>query len=197
MNNLEQLKQSSDIESVLAKLLNDYSKEILNIPYNRINEEYAKQYIQKWLYTAKFTYKEQQIDLFKVSGDYVYAHCISSDFAMGAGIALEFTKRGVKAKLQSLYQPFWKGKGYNRLVPMKNHVIANLVTKEKYSDKPTYQTLKDSLISLKEDMDYHKYTKLAMPKIGCGLDGLEWSKVKEIIYEVFSDTNYEILVCYL
>lgn len=38
---------------------------------------------------------------------------------------------------------------------------------------------------------------LAMPKIGCGLDRLQWGKVKEIICEVFKDMDVEILVCYL
>ena len=38
-------------------------------------------------------------------------------------------------------------------------------------------------------------TKAAMPTIGCGLDGLKWNKVKEIIQNVFSDTNIDILVC--
>lgn len=36
---------------------------------------------------------------------------------------------------------------------------------------------------------------IAKPKIGCGLDKLEWSKVKAIIEEVFADTDIEILVC--
>lgn len=38
---------------------------------------------------------------------------------------------------------------------------------------------------------------IAMPKIGCGLDKLEWSKVKAIIEEVFAGTDIEILICYL
>ena len=39
--------------------------------------------------------------------------------------------------------------------------------------------------------------KIAMPVIGCGLDRLEWSKVSEIIKEVFEGTDIEILVCKL
>ena len=35
-------------------------------------------------------------DLFTVPKDYILVHCVSADFAMGAGIAKEFTKRGVK-----------------------------------------------------------------------------------------------------
>lgn len=37
--------------------------------------------------------------------------------------------------------------------------------------------------------------KIAMPIIGCGLDGLKWDKVSEIIKDVFNDINIEILVC--
>ncbi len=34
-----------------------------------------------------------------------------------------------------------------------------------------------------------------MPKIGCGLDGLNWDIVRSIIKEVFKDTDIEILIC--
>lgn len=37
--------------------------------------------------------------------------------------------------------------------------------------------------------------KIAMPKIGCGLNHLRWDKVREMIQEVFEYTNIEILVC--
>lgn len=37
--------------------------------------------------------KEVKKDLFTVSDDYALAHCISADFALGAGIAKEFDRR--------------------------------------------------------------------------------------------------------
>ena len=39
--------------------------------------------------------------------------------------------------------------------------------------------------------------KLVMPKIGCGLDKLQWNTVKENIIKIFNDTDIEILICYL
>ena len=42
-----------------------------------------------------------------------------------------------------------------------------------------------------------KIKKLAMPIIGCGLDKLEWSKVKDLIIQVFKNMDIEILICYL
>ncbi len=50
------------------------------------------------------TIREEQRDLFTVSADYILVHCISADLAMGAGIAKEFTKRGVKARLIEKFQ---------------------------------------------------------------------------------------------
>jgi len=40
----------------------------------------------------------------------------------------------------------------------------------------------------------HQVPKLAMPRIGCGLDGLNWPKVKEIICQVFQADSVELVV---
>ena len=37
--------------------------------------------------------------------------------------------------------------------------------------------------------------KIAMPKIGCGLDRLGWVMVKHLIEQTFRDIEGEILVC--
>lgn len=147
----------------------------------------------------KYSYVHK--DLFTVDTDYVLAHCISSDFVMGGGIALLFTRRGVKQKLLNTYPQKWSGRGYCLPIAMDNYMVANLVTKEKVYHKPTYDTLIDSLLSLKAWMFEAYYSgkipelKIAMPLIGCGLDGLSWSKVEPIIKEVFENTGVEILVC--
>jgi hypothetical protein len=36
-----------------------------------------------------------------------------------------------------------------------------------------------------------------MPLIGCGLDRLRWDKVRNIVENVFADTDIDILVCKL
>ena len=45
-----------------------------------------------------------------------------------------------------------------------------------------------------EMLDIHK---VAMPRIGCGLDRQDWTEVKKLIEEVFDDADIEILVCSL
>lgn len=40
----------------------------------------------------------------------------------------------------------------------------------------------------------HNVPKLAMPRIGCGLDGLNWTKVKEMVCQIFQSDAVEIAV---
>lgn len=77
---------------------------------------------------------------------------------------------------------------------MENRYIFYLVTKEKYNYKPTYTTLKSSLIKMKDIILEKKVNELAMPKIGCGLDNLNWPRVKNIIQDVFKDTQVKIKI---
>ena len=144
------------------------------------------------------TIREEQRDLFTVPKDYILVHCISADLAMGAGIAKEFARRGVKAELQKEYQDIEVG---DCLVSNATDwgVEFNLVTKEKYWQKPTYKTMRMALEDAKilrcEGIMSDENVKFALPRIGCGLDRLQWDKVKTIIEEVFADTDVEILVC--
>lgn len=139
----------------------------------------------------------EEKDLFIVDEEYVIAHCISLDCAMGKGIALEFDRRFPKMKPimikyienNNTYFPNCLGYiGYPR-------TIFNLITKEYYYDKPTLYSLQNALYILKQHLNNLSITKLAIPKIGCGLDRLDWEDVQEVIEEVFKDTDVEILVC--
>lgn len=135
-------------------------------------------------------YKEIHGDLFKLPENYYLCHCISSDFKLGLGIAAEFDKRfDMRRKLFSKYQP-------NVFKPCALLVdnVFNLVTKEKYWYKPTYQTLRESLIDLRNQVEKLDIKYLGMPVIGCGLDKLEWYKVSKIIQEIFSDLDINIRV---
>lgn len=136
-------------------------------------------------------------DLFTVPKDYILMHCVSADFALDAGIAKEFAKRGVKEWLQN-YSLITDKKVGKCITTFETGWVAefNLITKEKYWQKPTYKTLRMSLEDAKRTCELvDKKIKLAMPRIGCGLDRLQWDKVKQIIEKVFANTDVEIMVC--
>lgn len=132
----------------------------------------------------------EQGDLFKLENEYPLAHCISADFKLGLGIALEFDKRyKMGSKLRARYTVDGK-------VPQCIRVdnTYNLVTKSKYWHKPTYKTLGDSLILMRDQMLNRGENKVAIPKIGCGLDKLQWGAVLELINNIFKDTDIEVRV---
>ena len=143
-------------------------------------------------------YAEEVRDLFSVPEDYYLAHCISADFGMGKGIVVEFNKKfNMKYKLQNKHPNYlseWHNSTCEGDCIIEGRVL-NLITKERCFHKPTYQSLKSALIVMKTICYKETITKIAMPVIGCGLDKLSWDKVSEIIQEVFSDSDIEILVC--
>lgn len=145
------------------------------------------------------TFREEQGDLFaeEILSEYALCHCISSDFSLGAGIAKTFAKMGVKKKLALQYQKLWQGRGYCLFVEADGILAANLVTKERYFHKPTLETLRQSLEDLRVQALERGLKKLAMPKIGCGLDKLKWDDVNAVIKEVFKDTEIQILVKFI
>lgn len=148
-------------------------------------------------------YKEEVRDLFSVPDDYYFVQCISGDFAMGKGIAVEFNKRfDTKNQLQHNYSSLVRRNEWGRIKSMACLLegrVFNLVTKIRYYEKPTYQSMTDSLKRMRVICDglgeARNIHKIAMSTIGCGLDRLQWDKVSEIIKEVFKDSNLEILVC--
>lgn len=143
-------------------------------------------------------YKEEKRDLFTVPEDYYLAHCISADFGMGQGIVLEFNERfDMKRKLRTLFDGYldefleYDYKSDCIMIPP----VFNLITKERYWHKPTYETMRGALEMMRKLALKNDVKKIAMPIIGCGLDKLKWNKVSEIIKNVFRDTDIEILVC--
>lgn len=141
------------------------------------------------------TFNEVQGDLFGAPQGYYLAHCISGDYALGAGIAKKFNE--VYNMRYKLFRDFAipDGKKFanvGRALLVDN--VFNLVTKERCFHKPTYDSLYDALVSMKEQCEDFDITKIAMPLIGCGLDRLNWDSVKDIIEDVFEDTDIEILV---
>jgi hypothetical protein len=134
---------------------------------------------------------ELKKDLFHYFGKKAFVHCISADYAMGAGIAVPIADRFSLRPILDIQGDH----SYPDCI-FANGVF-NLVTKKNASDKPTYRDLEKSLEKMKVLVKKSGIKDVAMPRIGCGLDGLEWIKVREIIEKVFVDTNIDIVVCYL
>ena len=161
-------------------------------------------------------YKEIQDDLFNYYDEgYYVAQCLSADLIAGAGIAVAFNKRlNMKNKLKQRFPSgvYVQNMSDNNLLTylflptsVLQDRVFNLITKEKVYEKPTYKNLTLALKVMKlqilnmnaDENNDEKISKLALPLIGCGIDGLEWSKVRDIVINIFTGMDIEIVVCYL
>ena len=138
-------------------------------------------------------YMLKNMDLLSVPQGYYIAHCISADFALGAGVAKQIDSVfNMREGLRLLYPHPVK---VPSCLPVGN--VFNLVTKDRYWQKPTLDSLRKSVEMMKACALKMGVKNIAMPKIGCGLDKLDWEDVTVMIQDVFSDTDIRIIVCYL
>jgi len=129
-------------------------------------------------------------DLFASSDS--LCHCVSRCLRMGKGIAKTF-----RSKFGNVKQLKEQNSDIGQVAKLKlsdTKFIYYLITKERYFHKPTYQDLEKSLCAMRDHMLANSVTKVSMPKIGCGLDNLDWTQVKQLLTQVFDDTNVEITV---
>lgn len=131
-------------------------------------------------------------DLFSVPKEYALAHCVAADLRMSRGIAAAFRRKFGKVEELWRQDP---AVGKTLHIQHRNQHLFYLVTKDRSYQKPTYESLRKSLMELRRQLLSLNVKKLALPKIGCGLDKLDWNVVKKIIEDVFKDGDFSILIC--
>ena len=96
-------------------------------------------------------YHEEQRDLFTVNyHEYTFVHCISADFALGKGIALEMQHRfKTRDAIQSKAKPF--------SIPVGNCIytepVLSMITKGRAQSFPTYETMYEALFHLRNAVE--------------------------------------------
>ena len=121
-------------------------------------------------------------------------HCISADAQMSKGFAQFLSDRIPRLRrtcrrahlLKDQVFPFWDS--------LSRRYIYNLVTKEKNSDKPDLQTLATTLQSMQSHATMHGVSTIAIPKIGCGLDQMNWQDVVKLLRGIFAYSDVQIVV---
>ncbi|XP_074039933.1 uncharacterized protein [Leptinotarsa decemlineata] len=153
-------------------------------------EEYEE--YRKIHQTPKMTKLKIKVgNLFSAPEEWALAHSVSRDFAMRDGIARQFKE--IYGAVEILVQQERNvGEVAELRLPERN--IYYLVTKAQYWDKPSYRSMWNALRELKNCCDRNKDTHLAMPRIGNGLDKLDWGAVLGMIEFLFHNTNIEIYI---
>ena len=127
---------------------------------------------------------------------------------MGKGLALQFKKaypynfeRYKEACSENGIEYYGKleiGKVYaTGATPEENNgkIIINFPTKKHWKDPSRYEYIDKGLDSLRHFLDFYYPESVAIPPLGCGLGGLEWNKVKQMIEEKLGSlTETEVYV---
>lgn len=125
-------------------------------------------------------------DLFEAGAGHSKAHCVSADLALGAGVAKQFRVRygaprpGTQPRVGDCVVQ-------NVVDDDEPAFVFHLVTKERFWHKPSLATLRSALAALRDALRERALTEVWMPRIGCGLDRLNWQDVAPMILEVLSD----------
>ncbi|KAL4088776.1 hypothetical protein QTP88_023860 [Uroleucon formosanum] len=134
---------------------------------------------------------ESKGDIFETDPSIPLAHCVSSDLKLTKGIALEFRRRfGGLNQLGRL----------PRSVPdvlslrLKEREIFYLVTKQYFWQKPEPEHLFQSLQKLQTLCEEREINTLICPRLGTGLDGLQWDMVRSMLQYIFRSSQVTIQV---
>lgn len=134
---------------------------------------------------------ELEINIMAVPQGYYLAQGISRDLNFKVGLPALFEKTyNLKEKLAANYDEEIE---IGEVYLIDN--VYSLVVKDSSYDKPDRDVLMDALVELRDQMEEDMVTKLAIPKLCCGRNGLEWDDVKAMISFVFGDSDIQILVC--
>ena len=123
------------------------------------------------------------------------AHAVSEDFSMHGGLAREFRARYGRVEfLRAQRKPV----GTCAVLPLKNRYIFYLVTKPRFYNKPTYSSVRAAFQSLKRLLNELELTQIALPgHVCCGLDKLNWGRIKQILREVFAGSGIVVHVFHI
>lgn len=139
-------------------------------------------------------------DMFSTTYD-AYVNPVNCKGIMGKGLALDFKKRYPMNFI--LYKDICdQGKlkpGYvywTRDITT-NTTIINFATKDHWKDYSRSEWIDSGCMKLRQYLidNPHNIKDIAIPKLGCGLGGLDWSYVRNIFLKYFNDiTNVDIYV---
>ena len=138
-------------------------------------------------------------DIFDTPAD-IRINTVNCVGVMGAGVALAF-----KTKYPEMFKEYAKACKAGQVRPGKPHVwekidfyesitVVNFPTKDHWRQPSEYEYIEEGLRWLHDFVEKRGNVRVAVPALGCGHGGLDWSRVKAMIEAALCDLAAEIIV---
>lgn len=135
-------------------------------------------------------------DLFSTEGVRAYGHGCNCAGAMGAGVAIEFKRRYPR-----MFEEYAArcadgrfGLGDVFMWTEGDETVFNLGTQEHWRKKAQLPALAQALRKMVELAANGSIERVGLPRIGAGLGGLDWMRVKRVLEEVGKETKITLVV---
>eukprot|EP00102_Acyrthosiphon_pisum_P024216 XP_016661426.1 PREDICTED: uncharacterized protein LOC107884251 [Acyrthosiphon pisum] len=141
----------------------------------------------------------EEINAITSAGTFAVAHCVSEDFLMSRGVAVQFKLNYGQVGVLLDQRVRVGGVAELKVHQENGFYIFYLVTKVLYHQKPTIQSLATTLVQLRDRLKELSINSLIIPKLGCMLDQLNWYQVHALIKTTFDSSDdlqqLKITVC--
>jgi O-acetyl-ADP-ribose deacetylase (regulator of RNase III) len=135
-------------------------------------------------------------DLFAAKGVRAWAHGCNCAGAMGAGIAIEFKRRFPRMfdeyRLRCADGRFGLGDVF--VWSEGEQTVYNLGTQEHWKKKAQLPALTKAVTRMVSLAEKGGIERVALPRIGAGLGGLDWPKVRAVLETAGEESRVELLV---
>lgn len=130
-------------------------------------------------------------------GAEAFVNAVNTVGIMGAGIALQF-----KQRYPDMYKQYKLDCAEGKVQLGKMHVfvrtedypryIINFPTLHHWQDQSKLTDIEAGLHDLVQVVKEHKITSIAIPPLGCGIGGLNWDDVKQLVENAFKDEDVHV-----
>lgn len=121
---------------------------------------------------------------------------VNCEGIMGKGLALQ-----IKLKYPQTFKDYVKSCKEKKLCIGQIHyykenekIIINFPTKDKWRNKSKITYITDALPKLIELIKQLQIKSIAIPPLGCGLGGLDWKEVKEVLVSYLEEIDSKIYI---
>lgn len=137
-----------------------------------------------------------QGDLFATPDLHAYAHGCTCTGSMDAGIGLTFKKRW--PQMAQEYQTLCADNRFHLgdVFAWSDEVVTiyNLAVQENWKSRAQLAALKRALLHMVEIAPRAGVKRIGLPRLGTGLGGLDWQRVRSVLQEIGDSTEVELVV---